>query len=172
MATQQEQTKLLQELEKNTDALKASVAGLSDEQARRKPTPDAWSPLEILEHVVVVNCHFRHRVETAAPLDQPLVEPEREAELAHRAVDRTERRSAPETSIPKSKFQTLAEALSAIDADMEVNRAFLREYGPRLRSLQFEHPKWGKRTGFDAVNVMCGHTLRHAHQIHEQRKSQ
>ena len=92
----EQRTDLVDALEKSRQEFQDAVAGVNEEQAGAKPDPARWSVLECVEHVTVVEEIFLSRLETAPRLESPRVDKQREADLAARVPDRTNRAEAPE----------------------------------------------------------------------------
>src|SRR5437763_5185113 len=49
--TDQERQAAIERLESSRDKLRASIAGLSEQQAVFKPSPERWSILQLVEHL-------------------------------------------------------------------------------------------------------------------------
>ena len=73
-------SKLIQQLEMNTERFRALVAGISDEQARWRPDEQAWSLLEMICHLhdeerldfrVRIDTILHHPGEEVPPIDPP-----------------------------------------------------------------------------------------------------
>ena len=121
-----------------------SLAGLAPAEGR-------WSVVECLEHVIAVEESFLERLkpmEGSPPLDSA-----KEAELATRLEDRTERREAPEAVKPAGRFATLEEALSRFQAARARTLEFAAEHASDLLSVHRHIPSLGsdERTRGDAV---------------------
>ena len=63
-------SKLIQQLEMNTERFRALVAGISDEQARWRPDEQAWSLLEMICHL-----HDEERLDFCVRIDTILHHP-------------------------------------------------------------------------------------------------
>lgn len=171
MSTSEKQL-LTKELEASTAALKQSVIGMSDEAAGKRPAEDRWSVLEILEHVIIVDGNFRRMAEEGRRLEVPQLDSAREAALIDRALDRTQKRAAPERSLPKGQFTSVDEAFHALDGNLERNRAFISQYAPDLQRLEIDHPRMGKFTAYEAMRILPNHARRHVEQIEDLKRDQ
>src|SRR5262247_614103 len=89
-----------------------SVSGLADAAAVSKPSPDRWSVLECIEHVVKVEERFLGWLENAAPI-APSPNPQNEARLFGIVTDRTNKAAAVEAVVPSGRFHALPDALIA-----------------------------------------------------------
>ena len=165
---------LLTALDANAQAARTLVGGLSEEDGRWRPAPDAWSVAECLDHLAVAN-----RVYLEA-----MREPARRARAAGRmrrapalpgflgrlfvnsleppAKSRTKRK-APGKIRPRES-PGLRDAVDAFIASQEPVRAFLREYANiDLVGVRFRNPFIGLihfslATG---LHVIAAHERRH-----------
>lgn len=163
----EERSELISALEKSQQEFQAAAASLSEEQARAKPEPSRWSVLECVEHVTVVEEIFLGRLEAAPRLESPRVDKQREAELAARVPDRTNRAEAPERARPTGRFASLAEALDQFHLARARTMQFARDRAADLYSLSLEHPRFGSLNGAEYIVIIAGHARRHAAQIRE-----
>ena len=160
-------TEVAQILETSRQDLHAAAAGLSESQAKAKPGPDRWSVLDCLEHVTVVEGRFYGWLEQAKRLDAPRVDKGKEAQMAARVVDRSNRAEAPEAARPTGRFATVAEALKEFDAARARTVAFLEARSADLYAMEVTHPRFGAMNAAEFVRIIAGHTQRHAAQMRE-----
>lgn len=90
-------------------ALVGAVAGVSDEDAHRRPQPERWSVLECVEHVILGDDAMFARVSTHSTAGAPSAERE---ELILREMTNRERKfMAPGLTKPTGRFSSLPEAI-------------------------------------------------------------
>ena len=165
--TPEQRTDLVDALEKSRQEFQDAVAGVNEEQAGAKPDPARWSVLECVEHVTVVEEIFLSRLETAPRLESPRVDKQREADLAARVPDRTNRAEAPERVRPTGRFTSLAEAMDGFHTARTRTLRFAEDRAADLYSLSLEHPRFGSLNGAEFLVLIAGHARRHAAQIQE-----
>src|SRR5512144_562943 len=117
-------TAIVEILEKRREEFQAATAGLPESLAKTRPEADRWSVLECVEHVATVEEIFLKRLAGGEYTEAPPEDRAKEASLAARIVDRSSRRQAPETVLPKGRFTSLAAGLEQFE-------------DARGRSLQF-----------------------------------
>ena len=123
-----EQSEIVDMLEKSREDFRAAVAGLSESLAATRPEAERWSVLECVEHVATVEDIFLKRLASGEHKETTPEDRAKEAAIAHRIVDRSSRRQAPETVLPKGRFTSLPEGLEPFE-------------GARSRSLQSARPR-------------------------------
>jgi hypothetical protein len=165
----QERSEIVNNLERSRDEFLAAVAGLTDPQAKRRPSPDQWSVLECVEHVAFVEGRFLGWLQNAQKLDVRRMDREKEISLMLRVPDRSVRANAPEATLPAGRFETLDQAL----AEFSVARARSLDAAAAptddLYCLAAEHPRFGPVNGVELLIIIAGHARRHAEQIRETR---
>ncbi len=163
---QLERESALLNLRATRDAFQSAVSGLSEEQARFKPSPERWSIEEIVEHVTVAE-HGMYRF--ISDLHEVSADPhtaESAAALA-RASDRKKMPlSAPERVFPKRRFDSLGSALNKFLENRQRTIEFVENCSDDLRLRLIRHPL-GLMNGQDCLNVLIGHPARHIDQINE-----
>jgi uncharacterized damage-inducible protein DinB len=165
--TPQEKIEIVPLLEASREEFLAAVGSLSEEQARAKPDPSCWSVLECVEHVTTVEERFLKRLETAPRLNAPRVDKQKEAELAKRVPDRSQRAQAPDAARPIGRFMTLAQAMEQFCVNRAQTIRFAKDGAPELYWLSLEHPRFGPVNGSEFLVIVAGHARRHAAQIRE-----
>lgn len=160
--------RILRELQAGRDALGAVLAGLDDELARRKPSPDAWSILECVEHMIESEQYLLTRLHAAEPSEQPFEKSRREEKIARLAADRTRRIEAPEQAHPKGKFESLSQALAAFDETRAEVVRWVQDCAGDPRRMMTDHPLIvGPVTCAETLVMIAAHPARHAKQIEE-----
>jgi uncharacterized damage-inducible protein DinB len=164
--TPQASLDLVASLRNSREILLESLAGITEEEARKSPGPDRWSALDCVEHLTLAEEGLLGRLKSGESLAEPIHLPEREARIAAAVANRATRAQAPPTSQPAGRFTSLSEALARFSAARERTIAFI-EGDPDLRALQVVHPLFGPVSGYELTLLMVGHPIRHAAQIRE-----
>ena len=160
---------IIEILEKSREDFHASASGVSEAVAGTRPEENRWSVLECVEHVTTVEEMFLKRLAGGEHTEAPPEDKTREAALAARFVDRTTKRQAPETVLPKGRFTSLAEGLKQFQSARDCTLQFARERAADLYTLASVHPAFGPLNGVEALMIIAGHSRRHAEQIREVR---
>ena len=156
-------------LEKSTEDFHAAVSGLPESLANSRPEENRWSVLECIEHVATVEEVFLKRLAGGEHTEAPPEDKEKEVALAARIVDRSSRRQAPETVLPKGRFASVAEGLERFNTARAHSMQFAREHAADLYTLASAHPVFGALNGVEAMIILANHSRRHAEQIREVR---
>jgi hypothetical protein len=156
-------------LEKSREDFHSSANGFPESLAKTRPEENRWSVLECVEHVTTVEEMFLKRLASGEYTEAPVEDKTREASLAQRFVDRTTKRQAPETVLPKGRFTSLAEGLQQFQGARDNTLQFARERVAELYTLASIHPAFGPLNGVEALMIIAGHAQRHAEQIREVR---
>ncbi len=164
-----ETSEIIEILEKSKDDFHAAASGVPESLANTRPEADRWSVLDCVEHVATVEEIFLKRLAGGEHTEAPPEDKVKEAALAARVVDRSTRRQAPETVLPKGQFTTLAEGLERFHTARGRTIRFARERAADLYTLASAHPVFGPLNGVEALIVIAAHARRHAEQIREVR---
>lgn len=165
----QEKSEIVQTLERSRDEFLASVAGLSEAQAKLRPDPERWSVLDCVEHVAFVEDRFLGWLQKAEKLSAPRVDKQNESRLMQGVPDRSTRVKAPEAVVPTGRFPTLAQALDAFKTQRARSLQAAENPTHDLYCLAAEHPRFGPVNGVELLIIIAGHARRHAEQIRETR---
>src|SRR5579871_1515875 len=151
MITEQERAKALGLLTRSRQTLLDAVEGVSDQQARWRPSPDRWSILEYVEHLAISDD------ELVAMIKRSLAKParpeteeqrlEREAKIRETPIPRGANR-APDQLRPTARFSKLPEAVSAFLAARERTMEYARATQDDLRSHFTDHGVLGPLDGY------------------------
>jgi hypothetical protein len=135
------------------DVVRALLAGLSDEQAYWKPTPDRYSIAELLEHLSHVEAHcFRIRFDEILAADNPEIEPyDQNAFYAEGAYSNRD----------------AEESLAHWEEQREDNLEFLLALDPKVLSRTARHRVLGQFTLANLLNEWALHDLGHIRQMAE-----
>jgi hypothetical protein len=165
----EERSEIVQILENSRQEFNAAAGGVSETQAQISPEAGRWSVLECVEHVAIVEDRFLGWLQKAERMETPRVDKQREADLAVRVPDRTNRAQAPEVVRPAGRFASLAQALAQFNATRTRAIQFADQRRGDLYSLASEHPRFGPVNGAELMVIIAGHARRHAAQIREVR---
>jgi len=169
--TDQERSTLTALLEASATSVQAAAADLSESQANFRPTEGAWSPLEVLEHLVLIEHGIFQGV--GQLLEMP-AQPELKAEVAGKDETlinlvplRRRRAPSPEMFLPPAVCRPLPEALAAFEHARSITLDFARTTQADLRSHFKEHFALKLMDGYQWLLLLGSHAQRHAAQIRE-----
>lgn len=156
-------------LRKTHDDFLCRLEGLSPEQWSFKVAPEQWSVADCVEHVAVVESAVLDRLKnqlTEGPAD-PDAE-QKDALILREVPQRTRRFQAPPILLPKGRWSTPDEALSAF---REARRQVL-EYAESksmeyLRTHFLPHPALGPLDAYQWLLTVGAHAERHGNQLAE-----
>jgi DinB superfamily len=109
--------RLVAHLELTEAWLVSEVDGLSPAQLAFRPSPDAWSVKDVVEHLGIAEPQYWTQVQDS--LKQPATgyKPETtDAAILWYGIDRTNRAKTGEARVPDGRFKTVGEALAAFRA--------------------------------------------------------
>ncbi|MGC4051654.1 MAG: DinB family protein [Paludibaculum sp.] len=149
-----------------------TVSGLSDAQLKWKPAPNAWSVMEIAEHIEITEETLPQVV--AAAMKAPATPEKKKADprqtdyaLMKNVPLRDKKLTAPESIQPKGRFASIAELEKAFRAARDRNITYVRETTDDLRSHFSTHPALGELDGLQWYIMIAAHTERHVNQMKE-----
>jgi hypothetical protein len=158
-----ERQRLVSHLEMTASWLHDEVSGLSPAQLTFRRAPDAWTILEVIDHLVVVGPIYWQDLQRALKSPAGGKTATTDADILWYGIDRTNREKAIPTEIPKG----LRDLRAGLDAHRELNRRLLdyvRTTKDDLRAHVVE------RQGCDAYQwalLISTHEQRHILQIRE-----
>jgi uncharacterized damage-inducible protein DinB len=154
------------------ERLLASFAGVSEEESRLRPEPDRWCVLDTVEHITAAETLMGKIVTTQRSPRTPDA-PNREELFFLKTSDRSRRWEAPETSVPRGRFATLAEAAAVFKSSRNLTIQFVENNKDDLRTTEVRHPHpgIGVVSTCEMLIIMAKHAERHALQIEEIRKT-
>ena len=157
---------MLRLLAEGSEALRFAVAGIDDRDAARKPADGGWSLLDCLEHVAVTESALFAGIRNATPAGAPQHNPEREAKISNRALDRGRFIAAPEIVVPASRFRTAADALAAFQSARAETVRWVETFQDDPRSWLTTHPLVRTPVNcWEMLLMIALHPKRHALQI-------
>lgn len=160
-----ERQRLVAHLEMTGSWLADEVSGLSPAQLQFRPAPEAWSILEVVEHLTVAGPIYwqqLHEAMKAPPRSQR--QPARDADVLWYGIDRTQRQKAVPSEEPKGQLHDLRTGLDALRKLHAEMLQYARTTAEDLRSHVVE------REGSDAYQwllLISTHEQRHILQIRE-----
>ena len=146
----------------------AATQSLTPADAARRPQPEAWSVLEIIEHVILAEERCHDWLATA-PTARPRRDRDNEFRLFTTIRSRLTPVAAPEVYRPTGRYTDLPAALKAFESIRARNIQLVTELGDAIISRAIQHPRFGKLNGAELVRLIDGHARRHADQIRETR---
>ncbi len=153
--------------------LLATVEAVPEPLREARPSEDAWSVAEIVEHLMMVERSVAKLValkggelqsQAAPPHEAPDMVP---VDLSRFFRDRSTRIQAPERVVPRGEMAA-AEALTAL---IQTRGMLLDQLhtvdGLALSTMSHPHPFFGPLDLYEWVQMLGWHELRHAEQIRE-----
>jgi hypothetical protein len=163
--TELERQRLIAHLEMTERWLSDEVSPLSPAQLAFKPTPDAWSIMQVVDHLVVVGPIYWQDLQKAMKGPPSTANKTgTDADILWYGIDRTNREKAIPSEVPKGELRDLREGLDAIRTQHAQLRQYIRTTSDDLRSRIVQ------RQGSDAYQwalLISTHEQRHILQIRE-----
>ena len=160
-----ERQRLVAHLETTGAWLVDEVSGLSPAQLAFKPSADAWSIMEVLDHLVVVGPIYWQDLQAALKMPAEGRESlSSDADILWYGIDRTAREKAIPTEVPKGEVRSLASALDTYRKAHDRLLDYARKTTDDLRAHVV------RRQGSDAYQwalLISTHEQRHILQIRE-----
>ena len=161
-------------LDASRRALRQAMAEIPARSRTERPGPERWSPVEIVEHLSLVETRFATIVggKIADALNAGLG-PEGEVrtplpeKIQSMLADRTGKRTAPEAAIPSGAMSEAAAWGAADQARAGFRAAVSRADGLALSGVIHEHPFFGALNVYQWVELIAAHEMRHVAQIRE-----
>lgn len=157
---------LIRNLEEGRGDFLEAVSEVDAKRAFSPPPDGGWSVVECIEHVVIVESRYLELIKNGAQ-----VEPKRDAENETRlfSVMRTtlDKVETPDPLKPSGQFETLEGAVVAFKEVRARSIETVRELEQQLYAVGIEHPYFGPVNGAEMVQMIDGHSRRHADQIRE-----
>ena len=159
---------ILRRLRAGNDALRDSLNGLDESLAGRRPTPESWSVLECVEHMIASEVLLLSRLREATPRDESHEDRAREAKLEGLATNRLRRIEAPEPVLPQGNYESLEMAMEGFARVRGETERFVEQFNGDLRSWLVIHPLITRPLNcYEMLLLMALHPARHAMQIAE-----
>lgn len=163
--TDVERQRLIAHLDMTEHWLADEVSRLSPAQLAFRSAPDAWSILQVVDHLVVVGPIYWQDLQKAVqgPPGMP-IQSGSDADILWYGIDRTDREKAILSEVPKGQTRDLRQGLDAIRQQHAQLRQYIRTTSDDLRSRVVP------RQGSDAYQwalLISTHEQRHILQIRE-----
>ena len=159
-----ERQRLVAHMEMTASWLEDEVRGLSKTQAAFRPAPNAWTILEVLDHLVVVGPIYWNDLQGAKEVSAGRVGMMNDVDVLWYGIDRTNRETALRAEEPSRKLQDLPSGLKSY----RTQHARLLEY---IRTTQDDlRRRVVERQNSDAYQwalLISTHEQRHILQIRE-----
>jgi hypothetical protein len=157
--------RLIAHMEMTASWLTDEVSGVSGPQLEFRPSPDAWSIMQVLDHLVVVAPIYWQDLQTALK-KPPATGASRmsDADILWYGIDRTAREKAIPTEVPKGQWRDPRSALDEYRKHHARLMQYIKTTDDDLRSHIVE------RQGSDAYQwalLISAHEQRHILQIRE-----
>ncbi len=168
--TDEERSKAMEHLKTTNAELLKTVKGLSEAQLNYKPTEDAWSIANCVEHIAISENNIFGIVQMTLQND-PDPSLRSEVKMSDDQVigliqSREQKiKTRPEFE-PTGKFGDYKGSLSEFKNKRKENMKFVKSSQDDLRNRYFDFP-FGKVDAYQVVLFMSGHTKRHTDQIKE-----
>jgi hypothetical protein len=163
--TQLERQRLIAHLEMTGTWLPDEVSGLSAAQLRFRPSPEAWSILQVVEHLSITDPiywrQFREAM-NAPPKGQP--DPAQDAGVLWYGIDRTQRGKA----IPSEDVKgQLRDVKTGLDIYRQVHREMLEYARATKEDLRGHFVERERSDAYQWLLLISTHDQRHILQIRE-----
>jgi hypothetical protein len=172
MITDKERETALALLARSRAVVQDVTAGVTEEQARWKPSPDRWSILEYVEHLAISDdalvAMVKRSLETPAHTETEDERRERVQKLAATTIPRGVNK-APDHLKPTARFQSLQEALAAFESARDRTVAYAKSTTDDLRVHFTTHPVLGPMDAYQWLCANARHAESHAAHIKELR---
>lgn len=162
--TDLERQRLIAHLQMTASWLQDEVSALSTAQANFRPSPNAWTILEVLDHLVVTGAIYWKDLQGATPVGSGRAGMMSDVDVLWYGIDRTNRETALRTEEPSRKLRDVATGV----ADYRRQHTRLLEY---VRTTQDDlRRRFVERQNSDAYQwalLISTHDQRHILQIRE-----
>lgn len=169
--TADERTYLIETLQTTRDALRQSLAGLTNAQQQFQPAPDRWSITQCIEHIFLVEKGIFRSIQHAMtiPADPSGRVGIKVSDLfVIKAVrSRNTTTSSPTPFIPTGRFGDVPSAMTAFEQLRDETLTFAETAPADLRLHYFQHPFLGTLDAYQALLTIASHGERHRKQIEE-----
>lgn len=167
-----EKQEILRWLRNGRAALADSLAGVEQDLARRKPPSGGWSILECVEHLAIAEEILWELLQRAYDSGQSHQDPQKEAWVIDRALNRARPIQSPEQALPIGRFDSLDSALAAFDASYAEVLRFTQDFNGDMRCWLAQHPMVSYPINcYEYLLIISLHPARHAKQILEIRNA-
>lgn len=163
--TPDERAQLILELGESRKALTDALAGITEEEAARKPE-GGWSILGCVEHLAMTERGMLAMISRATEPADPGDRSAQEARIRDLGANRERKLPAPEAAHPSGRYETLELALTRFQEARDRTIAYVEKCEDDLRGRIVHHPV-GDITARECLLLMIEHPRRHSAQIRE-----
>jgi hypothetical protein len=161
--TSLERQHLLAHLELTGRWLNDEVSGLSTAQLNFRRAPDAWTILEVLDHLVVVHPIYFDDLQNALKGPGKQTSPSRDVDILWYGIDRTNREKAIPTELPKG----VRDLKSALDEHNRLHARLVEYLAKTQDDLRGHLVPRQNSDGYQWALLISTHEQRHILQIRE-----
>ena len=162
--TDLERQRLVAHLEMTASWLEDELSALSAAQANFRPSANAWTILEVLDHLVVVGPIYWKDLQGATPVGSGRAGMMNDVDVLWYGIDRTNRETAIKTEIPSRKLRDVAAGMT----DYRKHHARLLEYVRTTRDdLRRRLVERQNSDAYQWAMLISTHEQRHILQIRE-----
>ncbi len=170
--TQAERERAIAYLEQTKTAILDSTAPLNEAQWRFKPSPEAWSAAECVEHVAITETFLLRTIQEsvkapAAPEEILAQTSGKEDVIVKLVAARKGKASAPEGAHPTNRFPNSTELRAHFTEVRDRTILYLRTTEDPLRRHTFDHFVLGPLDCYQWLVFMAAHSERHLKQLQE-----
>jgi uncharacterized damage-inducible protein DinB len=151
-------------LRQSRDRLLGSATDVPERLCRIRPSENAWSVIDCVEHIVIAEKAWHVRLQGRQPVREPI--DRAKDDFVNRVAEPGEKRSAPERAQPKGKYGTLTEAIDEFRAARDQTIDFAERTDEDLRAFSVEHAL-GVFDIHQFLLLAAAHAERHAKQVEE-----
>jgi hypothetical protein len=163
--TSLERQRLISHLDMTERWLADEVSGLSPAQLAFKPSPDAWSIMQVVDHLMVVGPIYWNDLQEAMKRPPAGTIPSgTDADILWYGIDRTNREKAIPSEVPKGSLRDLRQGLDAIRRQHAQLRQYIRTTSDDLRSRVVERQR---SDAYQWALLISTHEQRHIMQVRE-----
>jgi len=166
-----EREQLAAMLRKSRDMYLGAIKEVPENAAFARLSETSWSIFEIAEHVAVAE-HGMFRAVELGTEKTTLPDRAADAEIIKRGLNREIKSQAPERSVPKGRWKSLAEAIDAFDKSRARSLDFVEHGDKDPRKIESVHPLFGSLDGHQILLIMAAHAERHTAQIEDIKRTQ
>jgi hypothetical protein len=159
-----ERQRLVAHLEMTASWLEDELSALSAAQANFRPSANAWTILEVLDHLVVVGPIYWKDLQGATPVGSGRAGMMNDVDVLWYGIDRTNRETAIKTEVPSRKLRDVAAGMT----DYRKHHARLLEYVRTTRDdLRRRLVERQNSDAYQWAMLISTHEQRHILQIRE-----
>lgn len=173
MISERERESAIRVLTQAQQTLKDAIDGVTEEQARWKPSPERWSVIEYVEHLTLADGSLLARVKqmlATPPREETDVERRERTQAIRQAAASRHASHAPADMTPAGSYKTLADTFLAYSAAHEQAIEFARTTQDELRNHFDQHPSLGLMDAYQWLTTIGRHAELHAGQILDLRR--